>query len=38
MKISQTVFNTQSRHKYIVEMAIFDVQRAITPKGGNPEL
>ena len=32
------VFNLQSRHAYMVEMAIFNVQRAITPKGGNPEL
>ena len=35
---SQMVFNLQSRHKYMVEMAMFNVQRAITPKGGKPEL
>ena len=34
MKISQTVFNLQ----YMVEMAICNVQRAITPKVGKPEL
>ena len=33
MKISQTVFNSQSRHEYII-----NVQRAITIKVGNPEL
>ena len=38
MKISQTVFTLQSRHKYMVEMAMFNVQRAITPKVGKPEL
>ena len=38
MKISQTVFNLQSGHKYIVEMAMFNVRRAITPKAGKPEL
>ena len=38
MKISQTVFNLQSGHKYMVEMAMFKVQRAITPKVGQPEL
>ena len=37
MKISQTVFNLQSGHEYIVEMAIFHVQRATTPELGNPE-
>ena len=31
-KISRMVFNLQSRHKYKVEMANFNVQRAITPK------
>ena len=36
--ISQTVFNLQSGHKYMVEMAMFNVQRAITPKAGKPEL
>ena len=34
MKISQTVFNLQSRHKYMVEMAMFNVQRAVSPKVG----
>ena len=34
MKISQTVFNLQSGHKYVIEMAMFNVQRAITPKEG----
>ena len=36
--ISQTVLNLQSRHKFMVEMAKFNVQRAITPKVGKPEL
>ena len=36
--ISQTVFNLQSRHKYMVKMAMFNVQRTITPKVGKPEL
>ena len=31
MKISQTVFNLQSGHEYMMEMAMFNVQRAITP-------
>ena len=38
MKISQTVFTLQSRHEYMVEMAMFNVQRAITPKAGKSEL
>ena len=38
MKISQTVFNLQSGHKYMVEMAMFNVQRAINPKVRKPEL
>ena len=38
MKISQRVFSLQSRHEYMVEMAIFNVQRAITPRVSNPEL
>ena len=37
MKISQTVFNLQ-RHKYMVEMAMFNVKMAITPKVGKQEL
>ena len=32
------IFNLQSRHEYIVEMAMFNVQRAITPNVGKPEL
>ena len=38
MKISQTVLKLQSGHKFVIEMAIFNVQRAITPKVCNPEL
>ena len=38
MKISLTVFNLKSVHMYMVEMAMFDVQRAITPKVGQSEL
>ena len=38
MKNSQTVFNLQSGHYYKVEMAMFNVQRAIIPKVGIPEL
>ena len=38
MKISQRVFNLQRGHEYIVEMAMFNIQRAITPKVGKPEL
>ena len=38
MKISQPIFNLQSGHKYMVEMAMFNVRRAITPKVGKPEL
>ena len=37
MKISQMVFNLQSGHEYMVEMAVFNVQRAITQKVGVPE-
>ena len=37
MRISQTVFKLQSGHEYMVEMAMFNVQRAITPKVGRPE-
>ena len=33
-----TVSNLQSGHEYMVEMATFNVQRAITPKVGKPEL
>ena len=32
MKISQTVFNLQSGPEYMEEMAMFNVQRAISPK------
>ena len=38
MKISQMVFILQSRHEYMVEMVMFNVQRAIIPKVGKPEL
>ena len=38
LKISRVVFNLQSGHEHIVEMAMFNVQRAITPKVGKPEL
>ena len=38
MKISQMVFNLQSRHEHMVERYIYKVQRAITPKVGKPEL
>ena len=34
MKISQPAFNSQSGQEYIEEMAIFNFQRAITPKVG----
>ena len=38
--IAQTVFNLQSGHKYkyMVEMSIFNVQRAIDQKVDKPEL
>ena len=36
--ISRMVFNLKSGHEYITEMAMFKVQRAITPKVGKPEL
>ena len=32
------VFNLLNGHKYMVEMAIFNVQRATTPKVGKPNL
>ena len=38
MKISQTVFNLHSVHKYMVEIAMLNVERAVTPKVGEPEL
>ena len=38
LTISQSVFNLQSRHEYMVEMALFNVRRPITPKVGKPEL
>ena len=38
IKISGMVFNLQSEHEYMVEMAMFNVQRTITPKVGKPEL
>ena len=36
--MSQTVLMLQSGHEYVVEMAFFNVQRAITPEVCNPEL
>ena len=38
IKISGTIFNLQSRYEYMVEIAMFNVQRAITPKVDKPEL
>ena len=38
MKILQMVFNWLSLHMHIVEMAMFNTQRAKTPKRGKPEL
>ena len=38
MKISRKVFNLQSGHKYMVEMAMFNVQKAINLKVGKAEL
>ena len=38
IKISLTVFDLESRHEYMVEMAIFNVQRAVTSKVGKQEL
>ena len=38
MKIPETIFNLQSGQKYMVEMAMVNVQRAITPKVGKQEL
>ena len=38
MKISQMVFNLQSGHEYMVEKAMFYIQRGITSKVGKPEL
>ena len=37
-KVSQTVFTLQNGHKYMVEIAMFNVQRAITPKVSRLEL
>ena len=37
-EISKPVFNLQSGHKYMVEMAMFNVQREISPKVGKSEL
>ena len=36
INISGTVFNLQSRHNYLVEMAMFNVHRAIIPNIGKP--
>ena len=38
MKISKTVFNLQSVHKYMVEMAMSNVQREIFQRVGKLEL
>ena len=38
MLISRRVYNLQSENKYMVEMALFNVQRALTPKAGKTEL
>ena len=38
MKIFETVFNLQSRHEYMVEMTVFNVQRTITTKVGKSAL
>ena len=38
IKISGMGFNLQSGHEQMEEMAMFNVQRAITPKVGKPEL
>ena len=38
MKISHTVFKLQNGHKYIAEIAIFNVQRAMIPELGNQKL
>ena len=38
MEISQTVFNLQSGHEYMVEMAVCNVQKEITPKVDKSEL
>ena len=37
-KYLQTVFILQSGHEFTVEMAVFNVQSAITPKVGKQEL
>ena len=33
--ISQMLFNLQRGHEYMVELAMFNIERAITPKVGN---
>ena len=38
MNISKTILNLQSGHKYMVEMAMFNVQREKSPKVGKSEL
>ena len=38
MKISQMVFNLHSRHEYMVEMAMVNVQKATTQKVDKSEL
>ena len=36
--MSETVFNLQSGQEYMIEKALFNVQRAITPQVCKPEL
>ena len=38
MKITYIVFKLQSGHEYMIEVTMFNVQRAITPKIGKSEL
>ena len=38
IKISGTVFFLQDGHEYMIEMAMLNVQRAITPKVNKPEI
>ena len=37
-QISGKVFNLQSGYEYMVEMGMFNVKRAVTPKVGKPDL
>ena len=38
MKISQAVFKLKSGHKYTTEIAIYNVQRVVTPNVDKQEL